>query len=84
MRFVDPLPPPQRVVGILVLTPVELISTKIISMLNRPKTAKGLIDEADLRRLLLAFPDLKTETEPVSNRLKRAISQSAEPGVLRA
>lgn len=69
VRSVDSLPPHQRLDGVLVLTPAELISSKVLSMVGRPKTAKGLIDEADLRRLLLAFPELKTTEGTVAERL---------------
>ena len=61
---------------VLVLTPAELISSKVLSMVGRPKTAKGLIDEADLRRLLLVFPELKTEEGTVAERLRA--SQAAD------
>lgn len=57
---------------ILVLTPVELIAAKVVSTISRPKTAKGLMDAADLRRLLLTFPELKTEEGPVALRLRAA------------
>ena len=70
VRSVESLPPHQNVDGVLVLTPAELISTKVLSMVGRPKTAKGLIDEADLRRLLLMFPELKTTEGPVADRLR--------------
>lgn len=70
VRSVDSLPPHQRMGDVLVLTPAELISTKVLSMVGRPKTAKGLIDEADLRRLLLVFPELKTTEGTVTERLR--------------
>ena len=55
---------------ILILTPTELIRMKVLSMVSRPKTAKGLTDEADLKRLLLAFPELKSEQGAVTDRLR--------------
>jgi hypothetical protein len=44
---------------------------------RRTKTARELTDLADLRRLLLTFPDLKTEEGPVAERL-RVAGASAE------
>jgi hypothetical protein len=65
VRPVESLPPSQRVQEILVITPSELISQKVISMVQRTKVAKGLTDRADLFRLLLAFPEFKTDDGPV-------------------
>ena len=70
VRSVPSLPPSQRVDEVLVLTPPELIAAKVLSTVSRPKTAKGLMDAADLRRLLLTFPELKTEEGPVAERIR--------------
>ena len=51
------------------VTPVELIVMKVVSMAARPKTPKGLTDEVDLLRLLLTFPELKSRTGSVSDLL---------------
>ena len=72
IRSVSKLPPCQRVERILVPIPAELISQKVISMTSRSKTAKGMTDAADLRRLLLAFPELKTKEGLVLESLKTA------------
>ena len=69
VRAVAELPPHDRMDDILILTPTELIRMKVLSMVSRPKTAKGLTDEADLKRLLLAFPELKSEQGAVTDRL---------------
>ena len=69
IRSVHELPPHDRMDDVLILTPVELIRMKVLSMVARPQTAKGLTDAADLRRLLLAFPELKCEHGAVSERL---------------
>ena len=69
IRSVQELPPHDRMDDVLIVTPVELIRMKILSMVARPQTAKGLTDAADLRRLLLAFPELKSEHGAVSDRL---------------
>ena len=75
VRAVSKLPPCQRVERILVPMPSELISQKVISMTSRSKTAKGMTDIADLRRLLLAFPALKTKEGLVLEALKTALAQ---------
>jgi len=77
VRPVNEFPPTKRVNNILVVTPPELIANKVVSAVQRTKTAKELTDLADLRRLLLTFPDLKTEEGPVAERL-RAAGASAE------
>jgi hypothetical protein len=65
VRYVAELPPCNRLQQILVLAAPELVAHKVISMVSRSKTPKGLIDGADLRRLLLSFPELRTEEGPV-------------------
>jgi hypothetical protein len=72
VRPVETLPPTQRVKKVQVVTPPELIANKVMSMIGRQHKAKGLIDQADLYRLLLAFPELKTEEGPVAERLRTA------------
>ena len=81
VRPVKVLPPHQRVKKILVLTPPELISSKVISMVDRAHKIEGLIDRADAGRLLLSFPDLKTEGGEVAERL---LASGAGPDVLAA
>lgn len=70
IRSVEELPPHQTIEGIRVLTPVELICWKAISLASRRQTAKGDTDSADLRRLLAAFPELKCEEGDVDSRLE--------------
>ncbi len=41
-------------------------------MVNRINSAKGPTDLADMRRLLLAFPDLKALEGPVADRLRKS------------
>jgi hypothetical protein len=76
LRHVSSLPPTQRVEDVLVLTPPELIAAKVLSMVSRPKTPKGLQDEVDLRRLLLTFPELKTSQGSIRDRLDAAGASS--------
>lgn len=77
VRPVDSLPPSQRVNDVLVVGPAELIAEKVQSMVQRSDPAKSLIDQADLIRLLRAFPPLKTAEGAVVERL-RAAEASAE------
>ncbi len=72
VRSVEQLPPCNRVNGVLVPTPPELISQKLLSMVARPKTRKGLMDAADLRGLLLRFPELKAAEGLVADTLRAA------------
>jgi len=81
IRRVIHLPPTRRLERILVPTPEQLISQKVISMVGRSKTAKGMTDIADLRRLILTFPELKTEQGLVADALHAA---GSEPPVLEA
>ena len=71
VRQTSVLPTCQRIEEILVVSPPELVSMKVISMAARPKTPKGLTDEVDLLRLLLTFPELKTGIGSVLDSLHR-------------
>jgi hypothetical protein len=71
VRSVQELPDCNRLRKVLVLAPVELIGRKLLSMIGRAKTPKGLMDAADLRRLLLRFPELKAYEGPVGQALRR-------------
>jgi len=71
VRGVEELPPCNRFEEVLVPTPAELVASKVLSMVSRASTPKGMTDAADLLRLLLKFPGLKTEEGLVSERLRR-------------
>lgn len=70
VRPVETLPLAQRVKKVLVVMPPELIANKVMSMFGRQHKAKGATDRADLYRLLLTFPELKTVEGPVVERLR--------------
>lgn len=74
VRSVESLPPSLLVHDVLVLTPPELICRKVISMVDRTRGTKGFLDKADLFRLLLTFPELKTTQGSVAERLRAAHS----------
>jgi len=72
VRRANPLPPNQRVKKVRVLTPPELIASKVITMARYKRSSKRFLHWADLARLLLRFPKLKTEEGPVAERLRAA------------
>lgn len=66
------LPQTRVVAEIRVVAPAELVAQKVLGVVARGKTAKGLTDLADVRRLLLAFPELRVEGGAVADALRRA------------
>ncbi|MFI5457043.1 MAG: nucleotidyl transferase AbiEii/AbiGii toxin family protein [Isosphaerales bacterium] len=70
VRSVSSIPPHQVVENVLVVPPLDLISQKVLSMVNRSGTAKRLSDLVDIHRLLLTFPELKAFEGPVADRLR--------------
>lgn len=69
VRMVEVLPPHRMIDHVRVLSPEDLVAYKVASYFGRRSTAKGATDLADLRRLLVAFPDLKSNDGPVRVRL---------------
>ena len=59
------------------LTPVELVASKVLSYHNRKGRPKGFTDLRDLAVLLLAFPELKTASGLVGNRLEELARDDA-------
>jgi hypothetical protein len=55
-----------------VLAPADLVASKVISYYQRRGKPKSGTDWRDLALLLLTFPELKTETGAVTERLKDA------------
>lgn len=79
MRPVETLPSAERIAGVLVMAPAELIATKVIAYHQRRGQPKSGTDWRDLAMLLLTFPALKREPGPVTGRLQAA---GAGPDVL--
>lgn len=79
VRAVEQLPAAQRIAHVLVATPEELIARKVIAYHHRRGQPKSGTDWRDLALLLLAFPELKRDPGPVSDRLRAA---GADPAVL--
>lgn len=67
----------QRISGVLVAAPAELIAQKVIAYDQRRGQPKSGTDWRDLAMLLLAFPELKRKSGPVADRLKAAGAASA-------
>ncbi len=79
VRPVDSLPSAQRVEGVLVIAPAELIASKVISYHRRLGQPKSFTDRRDIAMLLLQFPELKSKSGPVADAIRAA---SIEPEVL--
>jgi hypothetical protein len=79
LRPVTKLPPAQRIAQVLVMNPDELIASKVISFHQRRGKPKAGTDWRDLAMLLLLFPEFKTESGAVANRLQVA---GATPEIL--
>ncbi|MEX0611683.1 MAG: nucleotidyl transferase AbiEii/AbiGii toxin family protein [Pirellulales bacterium] len=69
VRPVESLPPTQRIEGVLVVTPVEVIAGKVISCVRRKGKPKSFTDRRDLAHMLLRFPELKVNGGAVEKRL---------------
>lgn len=72
LRFVTEFPAWQKISEIQVLTPPELIASKIISYAARRGKPKSGTDWRDIALLLLTFPELKTESGAVTECLTKA------------
>lgn len=67
IRQVDTAPPSELFEQIQVLSPAELIASKVLSYRARKGKPKSGTDWRDLAVLVLRFPDLKTVTGEVSS-----------------
>ena len=72
LQAVDKLPPAQRVEQVLVMSPAELIASKVIGYAARRGKPKSGTDWRDIAMLLLTFPELKHQTGAVQERLQEA------------
>jgi len=77
VRQTDALPPSRLFGDVQVIAPPELVAMKVVSLVRRAGRPKAGTDLVDVQRLLLAFPDLKTEEGAVIDRL-RHLSAPAE------
>lgn len=72
LRPVAVLPPSQKIAGIRVVAPAELIVSKIIALQRRRGKPKSGTDWRDLAMLLLKFPQFQQHPELIEQRLKAA------------
>jgi hypothetical protein len=79
IRGVESLPTAQRLAGVLVIAPVDLVASKVQAYYQRRDRPKSGTDWRDLALLLLTFPELKRDPGPVSTCLQAA---GADPAVL--
>jgi len=70
VRPVATMPPTQRIDGVLVVTPAEVIAGKVISCVQRRGKPKSFTDRRDLAVMLLKFPALKAGGGPVDQALE--------------
>jgi hypothetical protein len=69
VRPCELLPSVERIDGILVVTPPEVIAGKVISCVRRKGKPKSYTDRRDLAHMLLRFPELKVKNGDVQQRL---------------
>lgn len=81
VRLVAILPPTRKVMDVLVVSPEELIASKVIAFHGRRGKPKSGTDWRDIAMLLLQFPLLKAESGAVHDRLAAA---GADPAVFSA
>jgi hypothetical protein len=79
IRPVETLPSAQRIGGVLVMAPADLIASKVIAYHARRGRPKSGSDWRDLAMLLLRFPEFKRDPELVAERLR---ASNVDPAVL--
>ena len=79
VRSVEQLPETRLIAQVLVIAPVDLIASKVVSYAQRRGSPKSGTDWRDLGMLLLSFPDLKRDYGPVTDLL---LATGAAAGVL--
>ncbi len=65
LRMISEFPATETIEGILVLSPVELLASKLISYHSRKGKPKAGTDYRDLGMLLLRFPELKGKVSEI-------------------
>lgn len=75
VRQTDTLPSSQPFLGVQVIAPAELVAMKVISLVHRAGRPKAGTDLVDVQRLLLAFPELKSEEGLVTDQLRHMSAQ---------
>lgn len=83
VRLVEKFPEANTIEEIKVLSPPELIASKVISYQSRLGKPKSGTDWRDLAVLLLRFPEFKSETSEVAKILENAGADEAVRSVWR-
>jgi hypothetical protein len=83
VRQVGTLPAFRVVEGLNVAGPEELVAMKVLAMAARGGRPKELSDRLDIKRPLLAMPELRQVEGVVAYRLRRAGASDATLGVWR-
>jgi len=83
VRSVEVLPDVWIIDGVQVLSPAELIASKVISHFQRRGKSKSWTDRRDLVVLFLAFPEFKRDPGPVTECLARAQTAPGVPALWR-
>ncbi len=81
VRSVRTLPPTRNIMDVLVVAPEELIASNVIAYWHRRGKPKSGTDWRDIAMLLLRFPELKSESGVVFDRL---VAANADTHVLSA
>ncbi len=76
IRQVEQLPHTQQIADIQVITPANLIASKVISYHRRRGKPKSGTDWRDLAMLLLTFPELKFDKGPVHDSLQASAAEA--------
>jgi Nucleotidyl transferase AbiEii toxin, Type IV TA system len=71
------LPATKRIAGVLVLSPAELIASKVVSYHSRRGKPKAGTDWRDLAMLLLEFPEFKQDSSIVTELLTKQNADEA-------
>ena len=77
VRPVGSLPPAQRIEGVLVISPADLVAQKVMAYHQRRGQPKSWTDRRDLAVLLLRFPELKRDSGAVEDCLRAAGADSS-------
>lgn len=71
IRAIENLPGVEKIENLMVLSPAELIASKVVSYYSRRGKPKSGTDWRDLAVLLIRFPELKIQTGEVADILNR-------------
>ncbi len=83
IRPVDVLPSTERIDGVLVVSPLEVLIGKVISCVRRKGKPKSFTDRRDLAHMLLKYPEFKVHGGAVEERLLAAAADKEILGLWR-